>query len=36
LFLRHKRKVELAGPTPVMALRSGVAVIMRMAVDDAA
>jgi hypothetical protein len=36
LFLRHKLKKELAGPTPVKALRSGAAVIMRTAADDAA
>jgi hypothetical protein len=34
LFLRHKRKVELAGLTPVKALRSGAAIIIRTAVDD--
>jgi hypothetical protein len=36
LLFRTKRKAELAGPTPVKALRSGAAVIMRTAADDAA
>jgi hypothetical protein len=36
LLFRHKRKAELTGPTPVKALRSGAAVIMRTAGDDAA
>jgi hypothetical protein len=36
LSLRHKRKVELAGLTPVKVLRSGAVVMMRTAADDAA
>jgi hypothetical protein len=35
-LFRQKRKVELAGLTPVKALRSGAVVIMRTAADDAA
>jgi hypothetical protein len=36
LSLRHKRKEELVGSTPVKALRSGTALMMRTAADDAA
>jgi hypothetical protein len=36
LSLSHKRKVELAGLTPVKALRSSAALMMRTAADDAA
>jgi hypothetical protein len=36
LSLRHKHKAELAGLTPVKALRSGTAIIMRTAADTAA
>jgi hypothetical protein len=35
-LLSHKRKVELAAPTPVKALKSGAALMMRMLADDAA
>jgi hypothetical protein len=35
-LFRHKRKAELAGSTPVKALRLGAAVIMRTTADDAA
>jgi hypothetical protein len=34
LLLSHKRKAELATPTPVKALRSGVALMMRTPADD--
>jgi hypothetical protein len=36
LSLRHKRKVELVGLTPMKALRSGTTLMMRTAADDAA
>jgi hypothetical protein len=36
LLLSHKRKAELASPTPVKALRSGAALMMQTPVNDAA
>jgi hypothetical protein len=36
LLLSHKRKVELAAPTPVKALKSGAALMMRTPADDTA
>jgi hypothetical protein len=36
LLLCHKRKVELMALTPVKALKSGAALMMRTPADDAA
>jgi hypothetical protein len=36
LLLSHKRKAELAAPTPVKALKLGAALMMRTSADDAA
>jgi hypothetical protein len=36
LLLSHKRKVELTAPTPIKALKSGAALMMRTPADDAA
>jgi hypothetical protein len=36
LLLSHKHKAELATPTPVKALRSGIALMMQTPTDDAA
>jgi hypothetical protein len=35
-LLSHKRKVELAAPTPIKALKSGATLMMRTPADDAA
>jgi hypothetical protein len=35
-LLSHKRKAELVGPTPIKALKSDAALMMRMAADDVA